>query len=168
MAPMTTWQEVYDEFIKKYYYKRKTFFLKKKICSFEQLDGEPFHEAWERFKQILFECPHHSFTQEVLNQFFYDGLMFDCQVMVDIAAGGAIGNKTTAEIHEIYERASDNIRRRCENRTRDFHEIEEYGHPWKEIQQPRRVDKASYNTYEASWEHDPSAYWENPRLGGTF
>ena len=137
MAPMTTWQEVYDEFMEKYYYQMKTFRLRKKICSFEQLDGELFHEAWERFKQILLECPHHSFTQEVLNQFFYDGLVFDCQLMVDLAAGGAIGNKTAVEIHEIYERVGDNTGRKCERSARDFHnssrKIEEYGRPRREI-----------------------------------
>ena len=55
--------------MEEYYDQKRTIRLRKKIRSFEQLDGELFHEAWERFKQIVLECPHHSCTQEVLNIF---------------------------------------------------------------------------------------------------
>ena len=61
--------------MEEYDYQRRIF--KRKICSFEQLDGEMFHEAWERFKQLVLEDPHHPYTQEALNLIFYDGLMFD-------------------------------------------------------------------------------------------
>nr|GLL19885.1 uncharacterized protein LOC109169442 [Ipomoea trifida] len=35
---LRTWPEVYNKFI-----------------------GEPFHEAWERFKMLLIQCPHHGY-----------------------------------------------------------------------------------------------------------
>ena len=60
------------------------------------------------------ECPHHSYSQELLNQFFYEGLTCDCQSKVDTAAGGAIGDKTAVEMHEIYEKLSESSKQKCE------------------------------------------------------
>lgn len=91
---LTTWGEIYDKFMGKYYSYQKTTNLRQQISKFMQQEGEPFHEAWERFKLLLVECPHHYYAQELLNQFFYDGLTLQGQVMVDGAAGGTIGNKT--------------------------------------------------------------------------
>ena len=107
-ASMSTWQEVYDKFMGRYYSHSKTTSLRKQISTFEQLDEESFHEAWERFKQLLIDCPHHFFAQELLNQFFYDGLTLTCQYMVDGAAGGTIGNKTATKTYELYEMLGDN------------------------------------------------------------
>ena len=67
VASMTTWQEVYDKFMEKYYSPLETARLRKEIGNFEQLEGEVFHEVWGRFKQLIMECPHHSFSQELLN-----------------------------------------------------------------------------------------------------
>lgn len=78
----------------KYYSHQKTTSLRQKLVTFYQQEGEPFHEAWERFKQIQMECPHHHYSNELLNQFFYDGLTVENQCMVDSAAGGTVGVKT--------------------------------------------------------------------------
>ena len=69
-ASLTTWDAVYNKFISKFYSRAKTAELRGKIATFVQLDGEPFHEAWERFKLILVQCPHHRYPLELLNQFF--------------------------------------------------------------------------------------------------
>ena len=83
---MTTWDQVYERFVGKYYAHSKTMSLRQQICTFAQHDDEPFHEAWERFKQLLSQCPHHYYPRELLNQFFYDGLTLNTQYMVDGAA----------------------------------------------------------------------------------
>lgn len=49
---LTTWEEVFNKFIAKYYSHQKTTSLRQKIATFQQQDGEPFHEAWERFKHL--------------------------------------------------------------------------------------------------------------------
>ena len=67
------------------------------------MEGEPFHEAWDRFKQLLMQCPNHHYLLQLQNQFFYDGLTPQCQYMVDNAVGGAMGEKTTEETLELYE-----------------------------------------------------------------
>ena len=80
LAPgsLTTWDAVYNKFLGKFYSHAKTAELRGKIATFSQFDGEPFHEAWEIFKLILVQCPHHRYPLELLNQFFYDGLTQAC------------------------------------------------------------------------------------------
>nr|GMD03937.1 TMV resistance protein N-like [Ipomoea batatas] len=87
---LRTWLEVYNKFIGKFYSHAKTAELRRKITTFSQAEGEPFHEAWERFNMLLIQCPHHGYTLELQNQTFYDGLTQTSQSMVDNAAGGAI------------------------------------------------------------------------------
>ena len=47
------WEAVYDKFISKFYSHQKTTELQTKIVTFAQMEGEPLHEAWDRFKQLL-------------------------------------------------------------------------------------------------------------------
>ena len=77
--------------------------LKAKIATFAQMEGEPFHEAWNIFKQLLIQCSHYHYPLQLQNQFFYDGLTPQYQYMVDNTAGGAIGEKTAEEMVELYE-----------------------------------------------------------------
>ena len=105
---LTTWDMVYTKFITKFYPNHKTKTLRQEICCFNQNEGELFHEAWDRFKMLQFKCPHHGFTPQLLNQFFYDSLNENCQVMVDNAAGGTICEKNPEETKALYERLSQN------------------------------------------------------------
>nr|GLL33619.1 uncharacterized protein LOC109169442 [Ipomoea trifida] len=100
---LRTWPEVYKKFIGKFYSHAKTAELRRKIATFSQAEGEPFHEAWERFNMLLIQCPHHGYPLELQNQTFYDGLTQTSQSMVDNAAGGAMGEKTAEEISALYE-----------------------------------------------------------------
>ena len=105
LAPrsLTTWEAVYNKFVGKFYSHQRTSELRKRIANFTQQDGEPFHEAWDRFKLLLIQCPHHHYPLELQNQFFYDGLTMGCQATVDNAAGGAMGEKTAQETYDLYE-----------------------------------------------------------------
>ena len=100
---LTTWNEVYEKFMGKFYSYQKTTTLRQQISTFAQYDDEPFHEAWDRFKQLLVECLYHSYSNELLNQFFYNGLTLTGQCMVDGAAGGTIGNKKASETRKLFE-----------------------------------------------------------------
>jgi len=100
---LTTWTEIYNKFMAKFYSPQKTTTLRQKLATFIQQEGEPFHEVWERFKMLQVECPHHHYPAELLNQFFYDGLTQKGQCMVGSAARGTVGAKTATEICELFE-----------------------------------------------------------------
>src|SRR5262249_37762570 len=100
---LTTWDTVYNRFIGKFYSYQKTAEVRSKIATFAQMEGEPFHEAGERFQSLLIQCPHHHYPLALQNQFFYNGLTQTCQTIVDNVAGGAMWEKSLEETYELYE-----------------------------------------------------------------
>ncbi|CAA0830276.1 Unknown protein, partial [Striga hermonthica] len=110
LAPgsLTTWTEVYSKFIGSFYSHQKTQELRSQIVSFAQLPNESLHEAWERFKDLQRQCPHHSLSPGLLMNCFYDSIHQNLQYMVDNATGGDIGARTAEEIFEIFETMSTN------------------------------------------------------------
>ncbi|CAM8957561.1 unnamed protein product [Rhodiola kirilowii] len=85
----TTWNELAQAFLLQYFPPAKTQRLKNLINSFEQGEDESFYEAWERFKELQRECPHHNIDKPTLIQIFYQGMDNDSKRQMDQAAGGA-------------------------------------------------------------------------------
>nr|GFB24081.1 reverse transcriptase domain-containing protein [Tanacetum cinerariifolium] len=79
--------------------------------------NEMFNEAWERFKDLLRQCPHHGFSE--LNQLdtFYNALNLNDQDALDSAAGGNFLDKIPRECLSIIESKSKN--RYSSSRTTD-------------------------------------------------
>jgi len=50
---ITSWAQMQHEFLKKYFTIGKTNQIRKAITGFSQIEGEPFHETWERMKDLL-------------------------------------------------------------------------------------------------------------------
>jgi len=50
---ITSWAQMQHEFLKKYFTIGKTNHIQKAITGFSQIEGEPFHETWERMKDLL-------------------------------------------------------------------------------------------------------------------
>ncbi|XP_031288154.1 uncharacterized protein LOC116146838 [Pistacia vera] len=101
------------------------------ITNFFQQDMESLYEAWERYKYLLWSCPHHGLPIWWQVQTFYNGLMPNIQAMVDAASGGALNNKTLEEAYNLIEvMASNNYMRPSErNSTRKavgVHEVDGY------------------------------------------
>ncbi|CAN6465325.1 unnamed protein product [Victoria cruziana] len=56
---IATWEHLQHEFLKKYFPIGKTNHYRRAISLFSALEGESFHQAWERMKDLLRKCPHH-------------------------------------------------------------------------------------------------------------
>ena len=50
---ITTWEELAQKFLAKYFPPAKTAKLRNDITTFVQLEGESLYEAWERYKDLL-------------------------------------------------------------------------------------------------------------------
>ena len=50
------------------------------------------YEAWERFKDLQRECPHHGIKRWQLLQTFYNGLGNNSRMILDSAANGRFMN----------------------------------------------------------------------------
>ncbi|GJU61889.1 hypothetical protein Tco_1243724 [Tanacetum coccineum] len=85
-----------------------------KLCCFLfPLDGEArigtnetFNEAWERFKGLLRQCPHHGFSELHQLDTFYNSLNSNDQDALDSAAGGNFLDKMPRDGLAIIESKS--------------------------------------------------------------
>nr|GEW50874.1 reverse transcriptase domain-containing protein [Tanacetum cinerariifolium] len=57
-----TWEDLVSKFINQFFPPSKTTYLQNEIINFLQKPNETFNEAWERFKDLLRQCPHHDET----------------------------------------------------------------------------------------------------------
>ncbi|GKF01272.1 reverse transcriptase domain-containing protein [Tanacetum coccineum] len=68
--------------------------LRNEISNFQQKFDEPFHEAWDRYKDLLRACPHHGFTELHQLDTFYNALNHSDQDSLNSAAGGNLLERT--------------------------------------------------------------------------
>ncbi|GKB05236.1 reverse transcriptase domain-containing protein, partial [Tanacetum coccineum] len=112
-----TWDDLLSKLINQFFPPSKTTYRRNKITNFFQEPNETFNEAWERFKGLLRQCPHHGFSE--LNQLdtFYNSLNSNDQDALDSAAGGNFLDKmpqkglaiieSKSKVHYSRSRASD-------------------------------------------------------------
>ena len=70
----TSWTEMEEEFLRKYYSVGKTTYVWKDIREFTQGASKTFHQAWERLRDLTRDCPYHGVSNHELTQIFYDRL----------------------------------------------------------------------------------------------
>ena len=97
----TSWTEMEEEFLRKYYSVGKTTSVRKAIREFTQGTSETFHEAWERLRDLTRECPHHGVSNHELTQIFYEGLGPQDRYLLDAASGGIFMSKYKDDAMEL-------------------------------------------------------------------
>ncbi|XP_073054601.1 uncharacterized protein [Primulina eburnea] len=105
---ITTWEEMGQAFLSKYFPPSKTVKMRNDITNFVQHDPETLYEAWERFKDLMRRCPHHDLPIWLQVQTFYNGLFPANRSMIDAAAGGTLMRKTPQEAYELLEEMATN------------------------------------------------------------
>ncbi|GJV41270.1 reverse transcriptase domain-containing protein [Tanacetum coccineum] len=101
-----TWEHLVSKFINQFFPPSKTTYLRNKITNFFQEPNETFNEAWERFKGLLRQCPHHGFSELHQLDTFYNSLNSNDQDALDSAAGGNFLDKMPQEGLAIIESKS--------------------------------------------------------------
>ena len=104
----TSWTEMEEEFLRKYYSVGKTTSVRKAIREFTQGSSETFHEAWERLKDLTRECPHHVVSNHELTQIFYDGLGPQDRYLLDATSGGTFMSKYEDDAMDLIETVAEN------------------------------------------------------------
>ncbi|GJX12428.1 reverse transcriptase domain-containing protein [Tanacetum coccineum] len=79
-----TWDDLVSKFINQFFPPSKTTYLRNKITNFFQEPNESFNEAWERFKGLLRQCPHHGFSELHQLDTFYNSLNSNDQDALDL------------------------------------------------------------------------------------
>ncbi|CAN6487250.1 unnamed protein product [Victoria cruziana] len=102
------WEDLQREFLKKYFPIGKTNHYCRAISLFSALEGETFHQAWERMKDLLRKYPHHQKPRWQVLQGFYDGLIEAHRQVIDSSCGGLLMLKSEDEAWLLYDTLSEN------------------------------------------------------------
>ena len=105
---ITSWDRLQQVFLKQYFPIGRTNYTRRAITSISQYEGEPFHEMWERLKDLVGSCPHHAVPKWQLVQSFYDGLIESSRSVVDASCGGTFMLKSEDEAWVMFENLSNN------------------------------------------------------------
>nr|GEY76175.1 hypothetical protein [Tanacetum cinerariifolium] len=103
---ITTWEDLVSKFINEFFPPSRTTSLHNEISNFEQKFIESFHEAWDRYKDLLRACPHHGFTELHQLNTFYNALNPTDQDSLNAAAGGNLqfqANPPSAQVKAVKE-----------------------------------------------------------------
>nr|GEW20268.1 reverse transcriptase domain-containing protein [Tanacetum cinerariifolium] len=109
LRSILTWEDLGSKFLNQFFPPSKTTYLRNEITNFLQKPNETFNEAWERFKDLLRQCPHHGFSELHQLDSFYDDLNLNDQDALDFAAGGNFLDKIPRECLSIIESKSKQI-----------------------------------------------------------
>nr|GEX55994.1 hypothetical protein [Tanacetum cinerariifolium] len=101
-----TWKDLVSKFINQFFPSSKTTYLRNEITNFLQKSNETFNEAWERFKELLRQCPHHGFLELHQLDTFYNALNPNDQDALDSVAGGNFLDKIPRECLSIIKSKS--------------------------------------------------------------
>nr|GFC49796.1 hypothetical protein [Tanacetum cinerariifolium] len=80
--------------------------LRNEISNFQQRFDESFHEAWDRYKDLLRACSHHGFTELHQLDTFYYALNPAYQDSLNAATGGNLLERRTQDVLTIIENKS--------------------------------------------------------------
>ena len=122
-----TWAQLKKKFLKKFFPASRAASLRKEICSIKQYPRESLYDYWERFNKLCTRCPQHQISEQLLIQYFYEGLQTSDRSIIDAASGGALANKTPREAWLLIESMAENSQQfgfRESNPTRRVNEVE--------------------------------------------
>ena len=105
---ITTWNELKRRFLEKIFPASRATSIRKEIYGIRQQTKETLYEYWERFNQLCASCPHHQISDQLLIQYFYEGLLLSDRNMIDVASGGALVDKTLNQAKELITKVAAN------------------------------------------------------------
>nr|GEV98392.1 reverse transcriptase domain-containing protein [Tanacetum cinerariifolium] len=106
LRSITTWDDLVSKFINEFFPPSRTMNLRNEISNFQQKFDESFHEAWERYKDLLRPCPNHGFTELHQLDTFYNALNPANQDSLNATSGGNLLEKSPQDALTIIENKS--------------------------------------------------------------
>nr|GEW08507.1 reverse transcriptase domain-containing protein [Tanacetum cinerariifolium] len=114
------WEDLVSKFINQFFPPSKTTYLRNEITNFLQKPNETFNEVWERFKDLLRQCPHHDFSELHQLDTFYNALSPNNQDALDSAAGGNFLDNIPRQCFSIIESKSKDFQKKFKRKQDDF------------------------------------------------
>ena len=104
---ITTWQQLYDLFMNKFFPPAKTTELRNLITSYRQRPGEILVDTWERFKALVAQCPTHVQPQYVLQTIFFTGLDATTRARLTMHTACGFLEKPPTEAWELLDKLTN-------------------------------------------------------------
>ncbi|GKC70532.1 reverse transcriptase domain-containing protein [Tanacetum coccineum] len=101
-----TWEDLVFKFINEFFPPSRTTNLRNEISNFQQRFDESFHEAYDRYKDLLRACPHHDVTELHQLDTFYNALNPAEQDSLNSAAGSNLLERRTQDVLTIIKNKS--------------------------------------------------------------
>ena len=102
-----TWDHFVQAFLKKFFPNHKTDKLRNEINQFIQLERESFWKYFDRFKNLLAQCPHHGLEKWRLCQIIYEGMDYSTRTMVESMCQGEFMSKRDNDAWQFLEDLAD-------------------------------------------------------------
>ncbi|XP_014502925.1 uncharacterized protein LOC106763233 [Vigna radiata var. radiata] len=99
--PFGSWQEMQLRFLNRFFPASRVSHFRRQICTIEQGQNESLADFWDRFNRLCLMCPNHQLQDSLLLTYFYEGLLQRERMLIDVAAGGSLMNKTPAEAKQL-------------------------------------------------------------------
>ena len=103
-----TWNNMQEQFLKKFFPPHRTNSFKRQITSFTQKNGETLYQCWDRFKELLNICPHHGFETWQLVTYFYEGLIPQSRQVVEMMCNGEFRDKNPEDALDYLDQLAEN------------------------------------------------------------
>ncbi|CAN6543874.1 unnamed protein product [Malus baccata var. baccata] len=101
---ISTWAQLSEKILNKYYPASKTLDMRTQILSFAQKPNEEFHEAWEWFKELIRKCPHSGINTTNQMHIFFRGLNMTTKTLVNASCRGSYKDKNAQEACLLFEK----------------------------------------------------------------
>ena len=98
-----TWDKLVLAFYHKFFPPERTSSLRMQISGFRQRLNESLYDAWDRYKILEKQCPHHGFGKGYIAMTFYNALNSDSRRILDSAANGRFDSVEVDKAWEVIE-----------------------------------------------------------------
>ena len=103
-----SWNRLKLEFHQKNYPMHLVYRDRNCIYNFWPHEGESIALAWGRLKPMLYSCPNHELSREIIIQNFYARLSRNDQTIIDTSCAGSFMKKTIEFRWDLLERIKRN------------------------------------------------------------
>ncbi|XP_074351553.1 uncharacterized protein LOC141690673 [Apium graveolens] len=104
---ISTWEGFVVIFLKKYFPNHKTTRLTNEINQFHQKENEYFWKYFDRFKNVLSQCPHHEIEKWRLCKIVYEALDSSTTALLDSIFQGKFMEKDEDQGWEFFEELAE-------------------------------------------------------------
>ncbi|KAI3704170.1 hypothetical protein L1987_74385 [Smallanthus sonchifolius] len=154
---ITTWDDLAQKFLMKYFPPAKTAKLRNDITTFTQDDGESLYEAWERFKDMLRKCPHHGY--QWYNPRTSRGTRQRVHAVDAVTSLSAQVDALTTRLNQISKgKATPETMEEVKSITANVEQVDFVG-------TNRPQNNPCSNTYNPGWWNHPNFSWEDNNQG---